>query len=202
MSRAYLRLRGRFIICALRERGNDTTTNTQQEIDMRTLETELNSETYRKLEKAAHASGYSTAEDYAAALTAEKVGRGATAKRVKTELSPKTALKIAKVAEANGQSMGEAVASLLAKSVGHAAGTTRRTRTGRARQQGRVGRSTTPTKSRQSQGVRFSVALTEREARRVKEAARREGLLDGLTFSEIAHRLLVSFADCHLGGEA
>ena len=97
-------------------------------------------------------------------MTAEKVGRGATAKRVKTELSPKTALKIAKVAEANGQSMGEAVASLLAKSVGHAAaGTTRRTRTGRARQQGRVGRSTTPTKSRQSQGVRFSVALTERE---------------------------------------
>jgi hypothetical protein len=179
------------------------TTNTQQEIDMRTLETELNSETYRKLEKAAHASGYSTAEDYAAALTAEKVGRGATAKRVKVELSPTRALKIAKVAEANGQSMGEAVASLLAKSVGHAAaGTSRRTRTGRARQQGRVGRSTTPTKSRQSQGVRFSVALTEREARRVKEAARREGLLDGLTFSEIAHRLLVTFADCHLGGEA
>ena len=169
---------------------------------MRTLATELNSETYRKLEKAAHASGYSTAEGYAAALTAEKVGRGATAKRVKTELSPKTALKIAKVAEANGQSMGEAVASLLAKSVGHAAGTSRRTRTGRARQQGRVGRSTTPTKSRQSQGVRFSVALTEREARRVKEAARREGLLDGLTFSEIAHRLLVTFAGCHLGGEA
>ena len=172
MSRAYLRLRGRFIICALRERGNDTTTTkTQQEIDMRTLATELNNTR--------------------------------TAKRVKTELSPKTALKIAKVAEANGQSMGEAVASLLAKSVGHAAaGTTRRTRTGRARQQGRVGRSTTPTKSRQSQGVRFSVALTEREARRVKEAARRDGLLDGLTFSEIAHRLLVSFADCHLGGEA
>lgn len=125
-----------------------------------------------------------------------------TAKRVKVELSPTRALKIAKVAEANGQSMGEAVASLLAKSVGQAAGTSRRPTTGRARQQGRVDRSTTPTKSRQSQGVRFPVALTEREARRVKEAARREGLLDGLTFSEIAHRLLVSFADCHLDGEA
>ena len=127
-----------------------------------------------------------------------------TAKRVKVELSPTRALKIAKVAEANGQSMGEAVASLLAKSVGHAAaGTSRRTRTGRARQQGRVGRSTTPTKSRvQSQGVRFSVALTGREVRRVKEAARREGLLDGLTLSEIAHHLLVTFADCHLDGEA
>ncbi len=117
-----------------------------------------------------------------------------TAKRVKVELSPTRALKIAKVAEANGQSMGEAVASLLARSVGHAAaGTSRRTRTGRARTQDR---------RRKSQGARFSVALTGREVERVKEAARREELLDGLTLSEIAHHLLVTFADCHLGGEA
>lgn len=82
---------------------------------MRTLTTEINSETYRKLEKAACAKGFSSAEGYAASLAA--------------------------------------------------AATSRRPRTGRARQQGRDARTTTPTKSRQSQGARFSVALTEREAR-------------------------------------
>ena len=85
---------------------------------MRTLTTEINSETYRKLEKAAHAKGYSQAENYAAALMAENAGRDATAKkRIRANLSLKTARRVAKVAKANGQSMGEAVASLLAKSV-------------------------------------------------------------------------------------